>query len=387
VLSHLRKRLKNRTFFYRLLLVPPKRRRAYIAAPDIDSRKTLHLRFCIDTREYHERDRAVHDHRIRNREAMHMIDFIFKGSILPAEQDVGSEELRFRLFDNLGEVHLFSFDNSYSTIGVGICMGDREVASRHIRFSLLNISRNPRHSLFSLDYMRGSSFIIITWHQDGDVGFDALLDQVQSLRGSFCDTSIAIAVQANDGEPDIPVLAAMIDDALHLPCIIVENHNELLNQLLLGSMQQEPSLCLLPVRSLDEIGPARPRPNDSSFRLPASKRLLALLQDAGFTFVDNRTILMKKQQWLFEISLDEARVHVAHASCMDCNRFSMCKESFKKLCIVQAAPEGFASKALGLQSSDLFFLSLIYAIEFDQLPSTVVGQFPNRKNCSYMQHA
>ncbi|MBN2152876.1 MAG: hypothetical protein JW839_15600 [Candidatus Lokiarchaeota archaeon] len=310
---------------------------------------------------------------------MQAFDITCKGSLIHVGDDDETEEFKFRLFDSLGDSYFVN--DSYFTIGVGITVGNRELESIRFRYVLLNVSRGSRFDFLVGDYIKKSAFSIIAWRQSDPEGMQALFNRIAQVRHWAGGTVVGIAVLVDDGIENTPVVVDSIERSEGVPCVVDRTYAGFLNNLLLGAIRPEPCIPLLSVHSLDELRAPRPRWRGSRRREPASTFLRDLLLAAGFEFVTNEVIIMEMERWAFKIDLHDATVTIAHRYCMGCVAFPDCRDCFKRLCIVQAAPTGFSRGQPGLQHDDLFYLSLIYSIAFDQLPDAVLDQFPKREMC------
>jgi hypothetical protein len=310
---------------------------------------------------------------------MHVIDYMFKGSMVQAGHDGETERFTFRLFDSLGD--RYWLHDPYFTIGVGITVGIRDVHERRVQYGVSSISPGSRFTSMVPGYIKNSAFTIITWRSGSPDGVHALLATISRVRSWVSESVIGIAMYLDEAEDDWYSIVEGIERAARVPCITERDHAAFLHGLLEAAMRPEPCTFLLPVHSLDELHSLRPRVNASSFRNPASRKLRDLILRAGFQFIGNESILMEKYGWAFKIDLDDAKVHIAHRYCAGCRKFPGCSSCFANLCIVQATHEGFASNQTDLEPGDLFYLSIIYAIDNDQLPAAVLEQFPRRGPC------
>ena len=308
-----------------------------------------------------------------------MFDYMFKGIMIEGDADTESEEFKFRLFDVLSDSYFTS--DPYFTIGLGIGMGTRSIQSYQIRYTLLNINSTGRYAFLAGDYMRGAAYAIITIILGNNGNLDTLFSMLRQIRMNAADAVLGIAILLEGEDANIQELVTLLEEREHATCVIERDCQDFHGNLLLNVTRYEPCIFLLPVQSLDELGPGRPHVNRSGRFEPASQVFVNLLHESGFRFFSNQSIIIEKSGWAFKIDLQNASVWIAYSYCMGCRNVKKCGVGFKKLCIVKSGSSGFSSKQLGLRASDLYYLSLIYAIQFNKLPPDVVNQFPGRSAC------
>nr|MDO8108803.1 hypothetical protein [Candidatus Sigynarchaeota archaeon] len=321
-----------------------------------------------------------------------MFDYIIKGTIIQARQEIETTAVADRLFDNL--TARGSYVSTMALMGLELGSNTKTLAkpgtTEHLNVmcTLFKITRIQRFPAMADIGLRLARFIMITWRQDPAI--EPLVTAMQHAKKMSRDARLCIAVHLGDADNrDLTPLLTSIESIFHEPCTVATSAANFLDTALENVIMDKPGISFLPVGLVDELGPARPRPQGPQgqrSKIPqASPTLVDILCKAGAEFdAGNKNVIIPQAEWLFKVSMDGGAVYVCPTRCLECSMFP-CENSFSKLCIVPSGKDGYAPDPLGLRPSDLFYLAEIFAIENHVLPEDVMCQFPKKKNCGLPQ--
>nr|MDO8108709.1 hypothetical protein [Candidatus Sigynarchaeota archaeon] len=315
--------------------------------------------------------------------------YVLKGVLLDANPPGAGSALKERVFD---AISFPGFINStYDVIGVEFGLGIMEIAATPtteqavVKIQIWNLNEGKNFILNWRHFLKGSRFAIITWnHAPGD-DLAHLDSFIKDCREKCPDINLGIVVLTPEGSDWIDRLPAMIEAKHGLHADKARDMEDMVTRLVSQCLDNGHVAYVLPVKQIEDIRRVACIQNPFfNYMARASDNLVCLLEQLKITIDKSKYVAMiDNEDYFFQINLNNSTLHVASKHCIGCNEFP-CRECFAKICVVldSQIKKGFASNDLGLSTSDLFVLSMVFALTNDRLPTSITSQFPKTKPCS-----
>ncbi len=320
-----------------------------------------------------------------------MNTYVLKGVLLDANPSSTTTTLKSQVFNAISFPGFTS--PTYGVMGVEFGLGIMELTHHTklaiVKIQIWNLDERRNIILTWRHFLAGSRVGIITWNYSRGNDLAPLGAMIKDCLEKCPDISIGIVMMHDeDGASRLesvgaidPLLAA-IENEYHLKATVDRNLEAMMSALVSGCLDNAPAIHVLPVRHPAELGHV-PSIQDPFFNYftRVSDKLIRFLEQQGIRIEVDNAILETKEH-VFHINLANASLHVAPKQCLRC-RDDPCCDAFSKVCIVPDSQikKGYSSESLGFTPTDLFVLSMVFAIRNNSLPPSVSGQFPRGKPC------
>jgi hypothetical protein len=318
--------------------------------------------------------------------------YVLKGVLL----DAGSSGTVSTLKDHVFNAISFpGFDNStYDAIGVEFGLGIMELSYHDepaaVKIQIWNLNERRDFVLNWRHYLKGSRFGIITWRQSSSSDFVNLVAVIKDCIELCPGINIGLVLKDDndeaprfDGIATIESLSTILERTLGACARIDEDLEAMMIELVSQSLDNAHTVHVLSIRHDDEIRHVPSILNPFlNYLARVSDNLLQFLVRQGIHIEDDNAIL-ESNGHICRIDLANASLHVASKQCATC-RDHPCCDAFSKVCVVlnSQIKKGYSSESLGLTPPDLFVLSMVFAIQNNELPPSVLSQFPKAKPCT-----
>jgi len=310
---------------------------------------------------------------------------MIKGILLDANPQAMPSALKGRVFNAIS----FSggIASTYNEIGVEFGLGIMESLALGIGRSLMKIvvwNLNDGKD-FPLDwriFVAGSKFAIITRDSNDDHDITRMDSIIKDCNEKSHNINIGIICLDSDGIIDLNALVAMIEQRHAMHASVARDLEDLMTTLQSSCVNNDHVACVLPIRSIDEIEHVRCIQTPFlNYTARVSEKLVPLLVQLGIRLDEGHgKAIIETPGHTFYVDLNTSTLHAVSLPCIRCRKYP-CRDCFVKVCIVLESEfkRGFASAELGLTASDVFVLSMIFAIANGQVPASISSQFPRDK--------
>ncbi len=317
--------------------------------------------------------------------------YVLKGVLLDASSPGTATALKRQV---VGAISFPGFSNpTYDVLGVEFGLGVMEVTYKGrpatVKLQIWNVNEQKNAILSWHRYIIGSRIGIIAWNYSMDADVTLLGEMIVECLTKCPNIVIGIimmhdvdGVSRFDSVGAIEPLLATIEHEHHVKATVDSSLAALMGSLVSQCLDSSPVIHVLPIRHLAELGRVPFIQNPFiNLHTRVSDALVRFLVQQGVR-IENDVVILDTPKYTFHVDLNDATLHAVPRYCSRC-RNETCHDTFSNLCIELESPikRGYASTGLGFTPTDLFVLSMVFAIQNDQLPPSVSGQLSRGGLC------